>query len=211
MLPPEFWEQEKARLLEILLPYLEETVAAGLSAGADKLRGLGIDFDNRLVNTSAAAWARQHAGNLVELLTNTSRERVREAVAAWIETPGSTVGQLTDQLMPLVEQNADRALMIATTETTSAYANGEALVYAGAGLPRAVFLPPGHPRCRCWTNARRLPHTGEWVILWQTNRDEIVCTTPIQTPWGRVAGCRQLHNTVISEGPYLGRKVTDLG
>lgn len=209
MLPNEFWEREKQVLLDLLLPTLERLAIQGAASGAAKLFRSGISFDDRLVHTAAAQWAREKAAQLVRLLSNTSAGLVREAVAEWIETPGATMGQLTEKLKPLVAGNLDRALAIATTETTGAFAQGEALVYAGAGIPRALLLPPAHPRCRCWTTARRLKN-GEWVVLWMTNRDEVVCTTPVRAPWGTAAGCRDLHGRVLSDGPYLGRRITEI-
>jgi len=209
MLPPDFWEKEKAFLLALLFPGIEELAIAGAVAGARKLREVGFEFDDTLANATAARWAREKAGQLIELLTGTSQKVVGEIVATWVETPGATIGDLADRLKPVVANNADRALMVAVTETTNAYANGEAIIYQQAGIPRAVFLPAAHPRCRCWTKAVRLKN-GQWVVVWMTNRDEIVCRTPIRTPWGEVEGCRKLHNVVLSEGPYLGQKVTDI-
>ncbi len=206
----EFWENEKKKLLAALLPAIEERAIAGAQAGKAKLRQAGIIFDDELANAAAARWAREYAGKLVELMSGTSQKTIGEIVANWIETPGSTMGDLTERLTPLVEGNTDRAFMVATTETTACYAQGEAIVYQSLGIPRAVFLPPGHPRCRCWTSVKRLK-SGELVVVWLTNRDEVVCRTPIQTPWGRVKGCRAMHNVVISEGPYLGRKVSEIG
>jgi hypothetical protein len=212
-LPAGFWDEERQKLLELLMPGLNELAVAGAQAGAAKLAQVGLVFDDALANARAAEWAREYAGALADLVGATSRELVGQTLATWIETPGATIGGLAEQLAPLVAGNAERALMIAVTETTAAYANGEALAFQEAGIGQAAFLPPGHPRCRCWTTARRV-RVGEeatWVILWQTNRDEIVCQTPITTPWGTVEGCRALHNVVISEGPYLGRKAGELG
>ncbi|MCB0207717.1 MAG: hypothetical protein KDJ52_00215 [Anaerolineae bacterium] len=209
-LSPDFWEKEKEKLLGYLMPSMEDAAIAGAKTGAEKLRAVGIVFDDSLAHAAAARWARENAGKLSELLTETNRKIVGQVVGNWVETPGATMDDLVRQLGPVVGDNIDRGLMIGTTETTAAYANGEALVYEAAGIPRAVFLPPGHPRCRCWTTTKRL-RNGDWVVIWQTNRDEIVCQTPIKTPWGSVEGCRALHNIVLSEGPYLGRKVTSLG
>lgn len=208
-MPPDFWEREKERLLGLLLPILERLSIAGAKSGAEKLRDVGIEFDDTLANAAAARWARQRAGELIELLTATSRKLIGQVMGNWIETPGSTLGSLAEQLLPITGQNADRAFTIAVTETTNAYSAGEVAAYEEAGLPRAVFAPAAHPRCRCWPRPKRLK-TGEWVVLWTTNRDEIVCKTPITTPWGVVEGCRELHNTVISEGPYLGKNLKDI-
>jgi len=206
MLPVDFWQKEWGELLSLLLPEVEERAISGAQAGKEKLRQAGISFDDELANAAAARWAREYAGKLVDLMNSTSQNVVGEIVANWIETPGSTLGDLTNRLTPLLADNSERALSISVTETTSAYAQGEAVVYENLGIPRAVFLPPGHPRCRCWVATKRV--RDQWVVVWLANRDEVTCQTPIRTPWGRVEGCRELHNTVISEGEFLGRKAT---
>jgi hypothetical protein len=74
----------------------------------------------------------------------------------------------------------------------------------GAGRPDprplepAQFIPTAHHRCRCWTRVKQID--GELRIVWQTNQDEMVCKQPIVTPWGTVAGCRELHGTILSTG-----------
>jgi hypothetical protein len=40
--------------------------------------------------------------------------------------------------------------------------------------------------------------------------DEEVCTEDIETPWGYVAGCKDLDDTVISDGPYGGKKLDEV-
>jgi len=83
------------------------------------------------------------------------------------------------------------------------------LVRQRVGLPATMFKAPAHPRCRCYTRPTLLPN-GEWVVVWSTARDDTVCRQPIQTPWGRVNGCRELHGMIVSEGNYAGRKLSDV-
>jgi hypothetical protein len=98
-----------------------------------------------------------------------------------------------------------RAEMIAVTEATNVYAEANAIAWQAAGVLPAVFKPAGHVRCRCWLTTKRLPD-GRRVMVWQTARDELVCTQDITTPWGVVQGCRELHNVIVSECEYLGKK-----
>jgi hypothetical protein len=209
VLTSEYWEREKRRLFGDLLPPLERIAMAGAAASQEKLRQLGISFDDDLVNAEAARWARQHAGELVDLMTETSQNTVGEIVANWIETPGATIGDLTNRLTPVLKDNAERGFTVAVTETTNSFTAGEAVTMEAAGIPPMVFRPSAHPRCRCWPSVKRLKD-GTWVVIWQTNRDEVVCKRPIETPWGTVEGCGALQNVVISEGPYLGRKWTEI-
>jgi hypothetical protein len=207
MLPANFWTQERNRLLAVLLPFVEETARRGVQAGGQQLRAAGIAFDSELANRQAAQWARQYTDDLLNQLGTTTERIVGDRLADWVETPGSTIQDLVEQLAPVVADNASRAEAIGITEVTRAYSEGQSLVFVEAGVEPAVFLPPGHPRCRCWPRVERLG-SGVMVVVWSTNSDEgITCTHPIKTPWGTVKGCRALDSTIISEGPYLGRRV----
>ncbi len=48
-----------------------------------------------------------------------------------------------------------------------------------------------------------------WVVIWRTNRDELVCKQPLDTPWGVVGGCLGLEDIVISPGEFLGGELRD--
>jgi hypothetical protein len=48
------------------------------------------------------------------------------------------------------------------------------------------------------------------VVVWQTDKDDSVCTQQIDTPWGTVDGCQDLDGVVVSEGDYLGQQYDDL-
>ncbi len=180
-------------------------------AGVDKILGeltpLGLGFDSAMAHAQAATWARQHTDDLLNLLGTTNERVVGEVVANWAETPGATMGQLTQQLQRVLDANEERASMIAATEVTRAYAQGESLANKEAGLPEIAFSPPAHPSCRCFPSNVLLGR-DVWITVWQTRRDEVVCKTArINTPWGRVLGCRDMHNRVISAGPSLGQTI----
>lgn len=209
LLPANFWTNERQILLATLLPQVEKMALGGAMTGREKLDKLGVFFDDSLAHAEAARWAREFTDQLLTRLGATNEQVVGEVLANWVETEGATMGQLVQQLQRVLDVNEARAAMIATTEATRAYAEGEDVVYQAAGLPAMAFKPPGHPHCRCFPSAKRLS-SGEWVVLWQTNRDEIVCRTPIHTPWGRVEGCRAMHNVVISEGRWTGLKLSEV-
>lgn len=210
MLPSDFWKQEYELLLALLLPRMESMAITGVDRTLDALAKVGLAFDNALAHEAAAAWARAHTDEILQQLQTTTEGSVGQILENWIATPEATRGQLEDALRQILDDNAQRAEMIATTESTRAFAAGENLAYREAGLPGMVFPPPGHPRCRCWTRTVKLAN-GDWVIVWQTNRDELVCERTIVTPWGSVDGCGKLNNVVISEGPYLGKKLSEIG
>ncbi len=214
MLPADFWREERDELLAILLPAIEEYVLAGVRYGAETLAGVGLTVDYSLVHADAVAWARLHTDALLDRLGSTTQGSVGQVVANWLETPGATRADLEARLLPLLDDNRARAESVGVTEVTRAAAQGNYLVYqqAGVTLPplfdsglgtQEPFGPPAHPRCRCWPRVIRLPDNS-WVVVWSTNRDELVCRRSILTPWGEVEGCRALHNVVLSAGPYLG-------
>jgi len=80
---------------------------------------VGIGFDPTIINTEAVGWAREYSYDLVHGLTETTRKQLQEATAAFIETPGMTLGDLEGLIEPAF--GSVRAEMIAVTETTRAY------------------------------------------------------------------------------------------
>lgn len=207
-LSPEFWAVEREELLAVLLPRLEQLTITGADAVMDDLALLGLSFDPALVNQQAVAWAREHLDELLQQLGTTTENVVGEILANWLETPGANIGQLSRSLLRVLDGDERRMNLIAVTETTRAYAEGTDLAYQEAGFPAIAFNAPAHPDCRCWTVARQLS-SGEWVVVWQTNHDEIVCKFPIETPWGVAAGCGALHDVIVSEGEWMGRKFSE--
>jgi hypothetical protein len=111
---------------------------------------VGIGLDYTLVNTEAAKVARRYTLNLIKDITDTTRKAIQESVAAFVETPGMTIGDVMAQL-PF---DAVRAQRVAVTEITRAYSGAE--VIAAKELQK------------------------EWpdvpvVITWHANNDDIQC------------------------------------
>jgi hypothetical protein len=209
LLPADFWSAERQYLAAVIRPHLATMATLGVATAETRLGALNIFFDNALAHAEAARWARQYTDTLLEQLGSTSERLIGEKVASYIETPQATIGELVSQLKPVLDGNAIRAWRIASTETTRAFVSGSNAAYRQAGLPVADYAPPGHPHCRCDTAVKRVG--DQWVIVWLTHRDELVCTRPIQTPWGEVAGCRGLHGIIISRAPWFGQKIGSVG
>lgn len=155
-------------LLAALTLLLIAAALAGLPRGATGPGGDATD-----ARTAALAWAREHAGELVQDINGTSRTLVRESVAAWLQT-GQPVESLAAILRPAFGE--DRADLIAVTETTRALTAGTLASWRSAGVERYRWNtsgdervcpqcgpldgvtyrvgrgpePPLHPRCRCW-------------------------------------------------------------
>lgn len=149
-MPPGFddlWDDDEDEFIAALI----RLVLTGAIAGAEIFEeSVSIGLDYTLVNDKAAKWARKHALKIADEIDTKTVTTVQNALAAFIETPGMTVGDLIDRL-PFDEK---RAQMVAITETTRAYAQGQKL--AGEELKEQ------------WPGVRI-------IKTWYTNNDEKVC------------------------------------
>jgi hypothetical protein len=209
---PDFWLKERDALLELLLPELEALAIAGVEIGLDDLREAGVTIDGAEALAEASEWARRHTDDLLTLLGTTNQRVVGQVVANWTATPGTPISTLAASLTPVLSGNEARARLVAVTETTRAIAHGTDIAYQKAGVAGAAYLPPAHPKCRCWQTVKRLPG-GEFVQVWQSAKDEITCKSPIKVPWrdDALMGCRALQGVIISRGKYLGTKAWKAG
>jgi len=187
-LTPEFWRDERDALAAVLQPNINRMAEAGaltayntnpVTGPGSKQSSADIAFDWSLVAEEAALWAEIHGAELVTEVLGTTQRIVAKKVSDWLRTPGATIGDLTQSLLPWFDET--RAHMIAVTETTKAYAEGERVLIdraRNAGLnvepiwltaqdelvcvicgplhnkPQSdwgdVDWPPAHPRCRCF-------------------------------------------------------------
>lgn len=168
-IPPGLLDADDAELVLALI----EGLTGGIALTAQQVR---LDADWTRANTRASRWARQYVGQLIREINSTTLDAVRQAVALYVETPGMEIGDL----MRLLPFDAERALRIAVTETTRAFAQGQAAArdelreqfpdvvvetvwhtnnddivcdVCGPLDGRAVdddTIPPAHPNCRCW-------------------------------------------------------------
>lgn len=203
MLDPNFWQIEREKLAAILYPFMSVLSSLGAISAAQRLAEQGVTAEPG--SGAAADWARQYTGALIEQIGSQNQKVVDKILATWKDTPGATRQDLIAQLRPVLADNDYRATLISTTEATRGVSGGDSATYQNAGIGAVVFGPPAHANCRCFTSPQR--YKGGWVIIWESDRDERVCQQPIDTPWGTVTGCKELQNTVISEGEYLGEKI----
>lgn len=208
MLPADFWATEQQHLRSVLQPHLVRMALFGVFEAEKKLAQFGISFDNALAHADAAGWARQYTDTILQQFGTTTEKGVGEIIASFAETPGMTMADLNRQLLDVLDRNQVRAHRVAVTEATRAFASGNNVAYQRAGLPAMAVHAPAHVNCRCGERVVRLG--DEWVIVWATNRDDLVCKRTLRMPWGEVKGCRDLHNRIISVGPYLGQKLSDI-
>lgn len=203
------WATMAEAMRKAIEPLLVELAELGVERVKQVLGGSAINVNWSLANGRATDWARVHAGELVTKVTDTTRKAVGEAVAQWSQTDEGLSG-LIDRISAMKEDggkpvfNRNRAEMIAVTEATNTFAAANAEAWEKAGYKKAVYLPGAHIRCRCYIQPWTMPD-GTKVMVWYTARDERVCVQELTTPWGKVKGCRDLHQVVISEGEYLGK------
>jgi SPP1 gp7 family putative phage head morphogenesis protein len=134
----------EAELMDALRRALIESVDLGVSVAVAQLGGIGFDWT--LANDDARRWADQYVGQLIRDIDATTSERVRRSVAAWIEN-GEPLDALIDELTPIFGRR--RAELIASTEVTRAYAEGNRQAYKASGVVQ------------------------RWE--WRTAEDELVC------------------------------------
>jgi hypothetical protein len=185
--------KEAALLNDVLLADLNATAQLGAKAVliTAAQEGVKIGFDWALANDGAAAWAEQYAATLARDLTETTLKQTQAALASFQRTPGMTRADLErlilqgpDGVTDLVGLNgryysaAERAEMIAVTETTRSYSAGGVEGMRSTGLdmvePDPERTPPIHVNCRC--TADPFPRE-DGVMSWKflTANDDLVC------------------------------------
>lgn len=142
---------EDPRLLAELLLWLTSAADSGIDL-FEVETGFGV---SAAANVAASEWARQHAGDLIEFLTNTQRDTIQRAVSTFIETPGMTIGETVNQLIGDKLFSEDRAMRIAVSEVTNTFSEADRI--AGEQLQE------DEPDVLV-------------VKRWFTNNDGLVCT-----------------------------------
>ena len=147
------WRNENEELLALFLPLLSEAAIDGASTLEGEVEELGLMLDWTLPNAKAVEWARKYSGKLIKGINTTTKEGVRRALAAWLDTPGSAMSDLFSTLDGMFAFGQSRAQMIGVTEVTRAYFEGN---QAAARATEAEGLV-------------------KWKKTWQTNNDALVC------------------------------------
>lgn len=161
---------------ELRLALFEELVLgvdAGAKVAAETLSRIGAGFDLTLVHEQAQQWARGYSYDLVRGINNTTRQLLQTAVGDWIGQ-SRPLSDLVAAVQPAF--GANRAKVIAYTESTRAFSEGSILSFEQSGvvelfewetvrddrtcpicLPlhgrqfplRGDMRPPAHIGCRC--------------------------------------------------------------
>lgn len=145
-----------------------------LRQGATQAQRLGLAVNFDLVNEEVLRFARRYSDDWWKHLRKTNQKALRNAIAKNIRE-GAPLKSLIKSLESTFGRA--RAEMIASTEVTRLYAEGNRMGYASAGVKRVEWrtvmdaqvdpdcadlqgkrwpvgkekaVPPLHPRCRCW-------------------------------------------------------------
>jgi SPP1 gp7 family putative phage head morphogenesis protein len=151
-LDEQFWSEDSEELIKVMLPLITNAALKGAETALTGLQdefGLGVDW--ALVNEQVRKWAQGYTYSLVHGITGTSRDLLQSAVSEWIST-GQPLEELVATLEPMF--GTVRAEMIAVTEVTRCFAEGNMETWRSSGV------------------------VGK--MRWQTAQDELVC--PICEP-----------------------------
>ena len=125
------WPEEIKKLASILFILFRGSALAGAETARAGLETIGVGVDFGLVNQAVVDWARRHAGTVSRMVNETTRRFVQTEIAAWIES-GEPLPALTGNLAPMFGKV--RAEMIAITEVTGAFAQGNLITWKESGV-----------------------------------------------------------------------------
>ncbi len=126
----QFAEADDDALLDMLLPILEQAAKDGAN---DAPLPDGIKVDWQLVNENAVTWAKDYGAQLVSKINDTTRQTLAELVSQHLNTPGATLGDLQEKIQATMKANEVRARLIAQTEITRAFAQGNLKAWQESG------------------------------------------------------------------------------
>ena len=137
---------ESNGLRDTLASMLEAAATAGVLDGGQWVERevLGtvknsaeFSFDWTTANADAVQWAFWNVGELITGINRTTVEAIQSDVAEWIEN-GETLGALTNRLQGKYTFSRARAKLIASTEITRAYAEGNVTAWKESGVVEGV-------------------------------------------------------------------------
>ena len=121
----DFWREWAGKLFDVLSPFLIAGVLNGGELGKSQLVDLGVTVDTAwdLTNEQAVQFVQGYGFQLVSGITDTSRNYLQSTIGDWIQS-GEPLPELIDKINASGMFGPVRSEMIAVTETTRAYAEG---------------------------------------------------------------------------------------
>lgn len=131
-----FWLNEQDEMLSVVYPEIQAAVDEGVLAAGEAIQAAKFGVDFAVVNESARLFAQQYSFALVTQINGSTVKALQSFVDNWIAS-GQPLHELTNTLAtdPLTSAmfGRQRARLIAITETTRAYAEGNMLMWAKSG------------------------------------------------------------------------------
>lgn len=118
-------------MYDLLRQSLRQSADLGVSVAVEQFETIGLGFDWTLANQAAAEWVNGYTATLYDQINTTTRKKVRTSVREWVEN-GQPLDALVDELAPIFGRQ--RAQLIASTEVTRAYAQGNREAYLRSGV-----------------------------------------------------------------------------
>lgn len=128
---PSFWDDENRRFLARFQELLLRIYTAGAEQAAGELGSLELLIDWDAWNTQAVAYLRRYGLELARGINGTTRRQVIGAIEEWIRA-GEPLTLLQERLTPVFGRR--RAEVIASTEVTRAYAEGNMALWQSTGF-----------------------------------------------------------------------------
>ena len=135
ILDPQWWVEEHKRYIEELGPTAIGILMAGAEAGGELLPpGYELLINWDYFNQGAIDYLRNWGLSYAQGITNTTQKQTINIISDWIQS-GRDMDYLKSKLTPIFGKT--RANMIAVTETTRIYAEGNQLAWKSTGLVEA--------------------------------------------------------------------------
>ena len=134
---PEFWELEDILLAEALLPLVQDALLAGAAGGIELLTpelAAMVDFD--LLTDTILRRVSSFRIEVLEPMNRTTRKAIQKDISDWI-TSGENFAVFKKAFIKTLDTvvlSATRAEMIAITEITRLFAEGNVMAWKSTGL-----------------------------------------------------------------------------
>lgn len=134
-LQPAFWDAEAQYAWAEFAPLLLRILFNGAQSGAGLLpSGMDVLVDWDVFNQNAINWINEWGSRILNDIVGTTQTQTIKALSDWIRG-GEPLDVLEARLGPIVGEA--RAQMIATTEVTRLYAEGNLMAWKATGLVSA--------------------------------------------------------------------------
>jgi len=163
---PAFWDNEDRLFWLFISEEYAKLISNGVAGGIDGLppqvRAL-VNWD--VINNDVLRYAREYRYGDIKNIDDTTREFVQEAVTDWIQS-GDPLDELVRMLKPKFDKV--RAEMIAATEVTRLYAEGNRIAWESSGMVGQVRWMTAEDELVCPICGRPDGHAGKVYDLTDT-------------------------------------------